>query len=75
MALAGKFNGDTANTDNYHPLWLLLEIEEAIPVDAKRPLGSPRPKGYISYPWPDHQNGLLECTGREGEGRLAWRVG
>ena len=43
--LVGKFNGDIPSTDNCHPFQLLLEIEEAIRVDAKRrPWVSPRPK-------------------------------
>jgi len=29
-------------------------------------LGSPRPKGYLSYPWPDHQNGIPGRTAKEG---------
>ena len=69
-ALTSKFNGKIPNTKNRYPLRLLLEIEEAIRVNAKRPLGPPRPtEGYLSCPWPGHRNRIPGRTGREGEGR------
>ena len=62
-----EFNGDISSSDNRHLLRLLLEIEKVIQVDASDPPGI---SASLSYPWPDHRNGVLGCTGKEGEG---WR--
>jgi hypothetical protein len=44
-----EFNGDIPSTDNHHPLRLLLEIEEVIRVDAKRPSWDLRVLGGASH--------------------------
>lgn len=63
IVLTGKPNGNIPSTDNRHRLRLILEIEEAIRIDAKRwDLHVRR----LLYPWPDHR--VLGRIGREGDG-------